>query len=39
VETAENNGSDLLAEMARFLDEQIAAAKVNLALVKTMKSN
>jgi hypothetical protein len=34
VEAAEAGGSDLLAEMAEFLDEQIAIAKSNLDLIR-----
>lgn len=34
VEAADINGSDLLVEMAGFLDEQIALARVNLARIK-----
>jgi hypothetical protein len=34
VETADANGSDLLVEMARFLDEQIMVAKATLARSK-----
>jgi hypothetical protein len=34
VEMADTNGSDLLTEMASFLDEQIIVAKANLARIK-----
>jgi hypothetical protein len=35
VEEADANGSDLLAEMAQFLDQQIVIAKINLARIKS----